>query len=391
MAAPGSEVPGIQLYAVGDIAPDRADPRECFRWTRDVLRAADVAFCQLEVNLTTRGVRLPQVRHTHRAPASTARALKDAGFSVVSFAGNHCLDWGPDGFDDTVAALRGAGLEVVGVGLDISEARAPVIVEREGVRVAFLAYSSILPAQYWAETNRRGCAPMRAFTVYEQIEPDQPGTPARVHTYADRGDLAALRTDVAAAKQRADLVIVSLHWGIHFVPAVIADYQREVGHAAIDAGADLILGHHAHILKGVEVYRDKAIFYSLGNFAMDLRMDEAHAQSKGFKEIQALHPDWVPDFDSLYNFPPESRMTMIVRALLTRQGIADLGFLPAYIDREAQPEVVRAQDPRFKEITRYMECISASQNLSVQYEPVGDEVRVHAGLQRMHTGRPTAG
>lgn len=378
MTALSSAVPGLQLYAVGDVAPDRPDPRECFRWTRDVIRTADVAFCQLEVNLTTRGIRLPQVRHTHRAPASTAQALKDAGFSVVSFAGNHCLDWGPDGFDDTIASLRAAELEVAGVGLDIAEARAPVIVERAGVRVAFLAYSSILPAHYWAEANRRGCAPMRAFTVYEQIEPDQPGTPARVHTYADRNDLASLCADVAAAKQRADLVLVSLHWGIHFVPAVIADYQREVGHAAIDAGADLILGHHAHILKGVEMYRGKAIFYSLGNFAMDLRMDEAHAQSKGFKEIQALHPEWVPDFGSLYNFPPESRMTMIVRARLTRQGVAELGFLPAYINREAQPELVRAGDPRFAEILRYVERISASQNLRVQYEPFGDEVRIHA-------------
>jgi hypothetical protein len=86
---------------------------------------------------------------------------------------------------------------------------------------------------------------------------------------AHRDDLAALCADVAQARREADLVIVSLHWGIHFVPAVIADYQREVAHAAIDAGAELILGHHAHILKGVELYRGKAIFYSLGNLLFD--------------------------------------------------------------------------------------------------------------------------
>ncbi|HMI91090.1 MAG TPA: CapA family protein [Polyangiales bacterium] len=367
---------GALLYAVGDVAPDREDPRECFALVRDELRNADIGFCQLEANLTERGVRLPQVRHTHRAKPSTARALADAGFSVVSFAGNHCLDWGPDGFHDTIEHLRAAQLNVVGVGDDIAQARKPVLLERAGVRVAFLAYSSILPAHYWAEAKRAGCAPMRAFTVYEQIEPDQPGTPARVHTYAQREDLAALCADIAAAKQLADRVVVSLHWGIHFVPAVIADYQREVGHAAVDAGADLILGHHAHILKGVELYRGKAIFYSLCNFAVDLRMDKAHAESKGFKEIQGLHPDWVPDFDSLYNFPPESRMTLIVRARMTRAGVEQVGFLPAFINRNAQPEIVKASDPRFAEVVRYMQRISDSQDLPVRYEPDGDVVWV---------------
>ena len=370
--------PSLWLYAVGDVAPDRQDPNECFAHVREQLCQADIAFCQLEVNLTERGARLPQVRHTHRAHASTAHALARAGFSVVSFASNHCLDWGPDGFFDTIDNARAAGLEVVGVGVDIERARTPVIVERHGVRVAFLAYCSILPAHYWAEAKRPGCAPLRAFTIYEPIEPDQPGTPARIHTYADRADLAALRADIALAKQRADQVVVSMHWGIHFVPAVIADYQREVAHAAIDVGADLILGHHAHILKGAEVYRGKTILYSIGNFAVDLRMDKAHAESKGFKEIQVLHPEWVPDFDSLYNFPPESRMTMIATAQLTQTQVTQVAFLPCYINRQAQPELVRPDDPRFAQIVDYMRRISAEQGLPVHYEVVGDRVLVEA-------------
>jgi len=370
---------GPWLYAVGDIAPDREDPRECFALVRDKLRGADLAFCQLEVNLTERGVRLPQVRHTHRARASTAAALADAGFSVVSFAGNHCLDWGPDGLFDTVDHLRAAQLEVVGVGKDIEQARRPVIVTSHGVRVGFLAYSSILPSHYWAESNRPGCAPMRAHTLYEPIEPDQPGTPPRVHTYAHRADLEALRSDIAALKREVDRVIVSLHWGIHFVPAVLADYQREVGYAAIDAGADAILGHHAHILKGAEVFRGKPLFYCLGNFAMDLRMDKAHAESKGFKEIQVLHPEWVPDFDSLYNFPPESRMTLIVSMRLSKSGAVQAGFWPCYINRQAQPELVAPSDPRFQQIVSYMQRISDSQTLSVRYEVDGDQVLILPG------------
>jgi poly-gamma-glutamate capsule biosynthesis protein CapA/YwtB (metallophosphatase superfamily) len=364
----------VALLAVGDVAPDREDPRECFALVRDKLRTADLAFCQLEVNLTERGVRLPQVRHTHRAKASTAAALRDAGFSVVSFAGNHCLDWGPDGLFDTVDHLRAAELQVVGVGKNILEARQPVIATVRGLRVGFLAYSSILPSHYWAEASRPGCAPLRAHTLYEPIEPDQPGTPPRVHTYAHREDLAALRDDIAALRPLVDCLMVSLHWGIHFVPAVIADYQREVARAAIDAGADAILGHHAHILKGAELYRGKPILYCLGNFAMDLRMDKAHAQSKGFKEIQALHPEWVPDFESLYNFPPESRMTMIASLTLTERGVAETSFLPCYINRQAQPELVAPSDPRFAQIVSYMQRISASQALSVRYTVDNDKV-----------------
>lgn len=367
---------GPWLYAVGDVAPDREDPRECFAHVRAKLRGADIAFCQLEVNLTERGVRLPQVRHTHRARASTAAALADAGFSVVSFAGNHCLDWGPDGLFDTIDHLRAAQLEVVGVGHDIAQARRPVIVTSHGVRVGFLAYSSILPSHYWAESNRPGCAPLRAHTVYEPIEPDQPGTPARIHTYAHHADLAALRADIAALAPQVDHVVVSLHWGIHFVPAVLADYQREVGHAAIDAGAAVVLGHHAHILKGAEIYRAKPIFYCLGNFAMDLRMDKAHAESKGFKEIQVLHPEWVPDFESLYNFPPESRMTLIAGLQLGKAGDVHVRFWPCYINRQAQPEPVTRDDPRFEQIVSYMQRISDSQGLSVRYEAQDDHVLI---------------
>lgn len=366
----------LLLHAVGDVAPDRPDPNECFALAADTLRRADITFCQLECNLTTRGSRVPQARHTHRSTAAAAQAMKAAGFSVVSFAGNHCMDWGKEGFFDTIDALKGANLGVVGVGANIAEARAPLIVEKDGVKVAFLAYSSILPMSYWAEADRPGCAPMRGHTIYEQIEHDQPGTPARIHTFAHAGDLAALKADIAAAKTRADVVIVSLHWGIHFVPAVIADYQREVGHAAIDAGADLILGHHAHILKGVEVYRGKTIYYSLCNFAVDLRMTPEHAQSKGFREIQVLSPGWEPDFDSLYNFPPDARSTIIATARITKDGVRETGFLPVFIGPTSQPEVLKAGDPRFAEVAGYIDRMGRQADLFTRFETRGDEVLI---------------
>jgi poly-gamma-glutamate capsule biosynthesis protein CapA/YwtB (metallophosphatase superfamily) len=367
------------LVAVGDIGPDRPDPRNCFDLARSAIQAGDLAFCQLEVNLTSRGARLPQARHTTRSGPESAVAMREAGFTHVSFAGNHCMDWGRDGFFDTIEALKAAKLQVMGVGANIGEARRPVITEVKGVRVAFLAYCSILPAGYWAEEDRAGCAPMRAFTLYEQIETDQPGTPARIHTFAHREDLDALTRDISAARALADVVVVSLHWGIHFIPAVLADYQRQVAHAAIDAGADLILGHHAHILKGVEVYKGRAIFYSLGNFAIDLRMTPAHAAGKGFREIQQLSPGWTPDFDSLYNFPPDSRMTMVVRAALTKKGVREVGFVPAFINRDAQPEVLAAEDPRYDQVADYVAWASREQGLTVGFEKAAGEIRIDLG------------
>jgi poly-gamma-glutamate capsule biosynthesis protein CapA/YwtB (metallophosphatase superfamily) len=364
------------LHAVGDVAPDRDDPNECFALAADRLRDADIGFCQLECNLTTRGVRLPQARHTHRGPVNSGHAMKNAGIDIVSFAGNHCMDWGPEGLADTIDNLQAAELDVVGVGADIFAARAPVIRQVKDVRIAFLAYSSILPEAYWATRTRPGCAPLRAHTHYEQIEPDQPGTPARVRTFAFRDDLAAMVEDIEAAQAKADIVIVSLHWGIHFVPAVLAEYQREVGRTAIDAGAGLILGHHAHILKGIEFYRDRAIFYSLSNFAVDLRMTAEHASSEGFREIQALSPGWEPSLDSLYNFPPDSRMTIIVRASLDSDGGCALSLLPACINDDAQPEVLTGGDERFARVVEYLRWCCREEALNAELEIDGDLVRV---------------
>jgi poly-gamma-glutamate capsule biosynthesis protein CapA/YwtB (metallophosphatase superfamily) len=357
------------LLAVGDIAPDRSDPNECFDLIREDLKAADLVFCQLEIVLTEKGTRLPQARHTVRGRPSIALALRNANFGVISVAGNHCMDWGAEALLETFEHLRAQKLAVVGAGENIRAARRPVIRQVGNTRVAFLAYCSILPMAYWAEENRAGCAPMRAWTQYEQIEHDQPGTPCRIHTYAYHEDLEAMRRDVRAARSMADVVIVSMHWGIHFIPAVIADYQREMGHAAIDAGADVILGHHAHILKGVEMYRERPIFYSLGNFAIDLRMDKAHAESKSFREIQTLNHNWIPDFESLYNFPEDSKMAIVVRIALKKDAVQRVSVLPAYINRQAQPRLLKPDEPEFNQVLTYMRDMSRAAGLNVRFVP----------------------
>ena len=366
----------LVIYGVGDIAPDRQDPHSLFLRVRDLLKEGDVVFGQLEVNLTKRGTRLPQARHTVRVDPKAAHAMKEAGFNVVSFAGNHCMDWGREAFFDTIEALKDQGHAVIGVGKNIEEARRPAIIEKHGTKIAFLAYNSILPMAYWAETDRPGCVPMRAWTVYEQIEHDQPGTPCRVHTFPHRGDLQAMVDDIKKAKEEADVVFLSMHWGIHFVPAQLADYQREVAHAAIDCGADLILGHHAHILKGIEVYKGKVIMYSLCNFALDLPFPEGLEESPGFKEIQALNPGWKPDPEyPTYTMPPDSRKTVIAKCI-SHKAVKRVSFLPAYINKDSQPEVLSAQDERFEEVVRYLEEISRDQGLDTHFVRDADEVRI---------------
>ncbi len=365
---------GIVL-ATGDLAPDREHPDECFAGTASTLNQAELVFGQLETNFAQRGTRLPQARHAVMAQPAGAAAVARAGFDVLSFAGNHCLDWGNEAFFETIANLEQSGVAVVGVGQNIAAARRPVIKTlADGSRVAFLAYSSILPQGYWAESHRPGCAPLRAHTLYEQIEHDQPGTPARIHSYAHAGDLAAMESDIRAAKQAADVVLVSHHWGIHFVRAVIADYQREVARAAIAAGADAILGHHAHILKGIEMIEGKPVFYSLCNFATDLRMDPEHAARPSFKEIQKLGENWEPDFESLYNFPPASRLSMIARLQVANGTVQEAGFLPLYIDRDAVPRILRPEDKRFHEVIEYLRAVTTEAGLNASYSTHDDRV-----------------
>lgn len=356
------------VLATGDLAMDRDDYDACFAGTAEFLRAADLTFGQLETSFAEKGVRLPQARHAVLARPEGAAALGRAGFDVISMAGNHVMDWGHEAFFETRGHLENAGMSVVGAGANIVEARRPVIrTLGDGTRVAFLAYSSILPHSYWADERRPGCAPMRAFTVYEQIEHDQPGTPARVHTYPHREDLAAMEADIRGAKAEADVVLVSHHWGIHFVRAVIADYQRDVARAAIAAGADAIFGGHAHILKGCELIDGKPVFYSLCNFATDLAMDEAHANSRSFNEIRVLAEEWEPDFESLYNFPKAARLSMIARLEIADGKVLRAGLLPLVIGRDAVPRLAEPGSEDHAAVIDYLAAVTEEAGLNARY------------------------
>ncbi|HVN96976.1 MAG TPA: CapA family protein [Syntrophorhabdaceae bacterium] len=369
----------IIVCATGDVGPNRPDPASIFRNVTQHILKADVAFCQLETNFSTRGVALPQARLPMRAHPQNAKAIKEAGFQVVSFASNHCMDWGREAFFDTLDVLEREGLSVVGAGADIERARRPVVRECGGHKIAFLAYNSVLPHGYWAEETRPGCVPLRAWTIYEQIEHDQPGTPSRIHTFPHKEDAARMIADIARAKAEADTVIVSMHWGIHFIPAEIADYERELGHAAIDAGADLIVGHHPHILKGIEVYKGRVIFHSLSNFALELPFAFAQGdlwETRQHKEIMNLNPNWGKDRD--YPMPPDTMKSMVVKCVISEKGIKRVSFLPVYLSKIGEPEILTAKDPRFTEVVKYVEEIGRVAGVESSFKVKGDEVLVGA-------------
>ena len=253
---PASQVPAevkapaveVRIAAVGDIMLGGTAGPEMqkygydypFERTQSFLKQAQIVFGNLEGPLTEGGATETPKKYVFRSPPDkVAPALARAGFNIVSLANNHSLDYGPQGLEDTRAALEKAGIHGVGAGRNLAEARAPVYMVKGGATVAFLAYSLTFPEEFWAG-------------------PDKPGT-----AFGHEQDV---RADVAAARQKADIVVVSFHWGQEG-KTELRDYQVQLAHAAIDAGASAVLGHHPHILQAVERYQDGVILYSLGNFA----------------------------------------------------------------------------------------------------------------------------
>jgi poly-gamma-glutamate capsule biosynthesis protein CapA/YwtB (metallophosphatase superfamily) len=337
-------MPGpVTLVAVGDVAPRVTDPQAQLAGIAPALRAADIAFGQLEIPLTSDGTRqlFPGFRgasgHVARDADAAAGVLADAGFTVMSFAGNHTMDRSERAMLATVAAAEARGIRIAGAGEDLAAAREPVIVDKGGTRVGFLAYCSVLPRGYDATPARAGVAPLRARTFYEQVD-WQAGTPPRIVTLPNAGDLAALAEDVRRLRERVDVVAVSMHWGIHFEPGTIADYQYAAAHAAIDAGADVILGHHGHVIKAVEYYRGKPVFYSLGNVTLLPRGDKGEPLTEGGRV--------------------DAQLTMIAKLTITGGGISRVAVLPCWLDLRLEPEVISPGDPRFADFLGYLRRVN---------------------------------
>ncbi|GAA0298629.1 hypothetical protein GCM10009087_05560 [Sphingomonas oligophenolica] len=362
------------ILGVGDVGAKRADLASMFAAVRPILRSAPVVMGQLETVVSDRGAIVPNAKLAMRAPSGLAPVLADSGFTMMSFAGNHCLDWGFDAFRDTLAHMASAKVAIAGAGENRAQAYRPVYQQVGDTRIALIAASSILPDGYAATRDSAGCAPLRAHTFYEQVEHDQPRTPARIRSYPDRTDLASLLAAIVEAKAVAQIVLVSLHWGIHMVRGSLADYQIEVAHAAIDAGADAILGHHPHLMKGIGFHRGKPIFYSLGNFAIEQPhvWDPAIVETDSFRHLVSLNPSW--SLDSAYMLPEETRITGVAKLAVREGGIAETRFLPAWIEDDSAPRLLASADPRFARVCAYLVEVTAAEGLATRIERDGDEL-----------------
>ena len=215
---------------------------------RQFFDGAHIVFGNLEGPLTTRGKPEQEKTYVFRSPPDkVSQALKNAGFNVVSLANNHTLDYGADGLVDTIQALDSVGIAHTGAGINLHDARRPVILEAAGKRIAVLAYSLTLPENFYAGHNTPGTA---------------------------FGHEAFIRSDVEGARRQADIVLVSFHWGQEGKTS-LREYQTRLGRLAIDAGAVAVIGHHPHILQGVERYKNGVILYSLGNFTFGSYSNQA--------------------------------------------------------------------------------------------------------------------
>ena len=230
------------LLAGGDVLLDRTEPEgiDPFAKVQPNLMSANVAIVNLEMAITERGEPYDK-EYVFRAPGSAALTLAGAGVDVVSLGNNHVFDFGRDGLEDTISVLDEVGILRPGAGSNNAEAYAPRILTLDnGVRVAFVSGTAVVPGGFAAGAERAGVADAK---------------------WATPRVLAAVR----AAASGNDVVVVSLHWGVEREPCPTEE-QRTLAQQVVEAGADLILGHHPHVLQPIETFDRTLIAYSLGNF-----------------------------------------------------------------------------------------------------------------------------
>lgn len=285
----------VSLVSVGDIMLSRVvaekmnaknDFNYPFLKTSDYLKTADLAFGNLETSITA-GRPIHTGEMMFRADPGVENALKEADFSVLSLANNHTPNFGEKSLKDTFQYLNNVGIKYAGAGENETEAYSPVYLEAKGLKFAFLAYNDtdVVPDSYQATKNSAGTAFMNTEKMTQAVK---------------------------EAKQKADFVIVSMHSGSEYKPTANKS-QTNFAHAAIDAGAELVIGHHPHVVQNVEKYHGKYIFYSLGNFVFDQMWSE------------------------------ETRQGLIAKTFFNENGLIKIEFMPIVIEDYSQPKLVAGQ------------------------------------------------
>ncbi|HEX9971317.1 MAG TPA: CapA family protein [bacterium] len=238
-------LPLLSIAAVGDIMVgnhtsyfiQKNGADYPFDSTRQILSQTDIAFGNLEAPFTRTGTKFEKT-FNFKVPPEYVSGLIGSGIDVVTLANNHMLDYGIEGLKNTLTILDSLGFAHCGAGLNLEQANKPAIIERNGLRVAFLGYSLTFPEEFWATTSHGG-------TSYPTEK--------------------NMRASIQRCDSIADFTVVTFHWGAEG-KNFPKDYQKEYAHLAIDLGADLVLGHHPHVLQGLEIYKNRLIAYSLGNF-----------------------------------------------------------------------------------------------------------------------------
>jgi poly-gamma-glutamate capsule biosynthesis protein CapA/YwtB (metallophosphatase superfamily) len=345
----------LDVTVAGDLVLDEPNADHWLSGISPVLRQADLAIGHLEVPHTRRGQELTGDVPAPGAPPENLAAIAKAGFAMLSLAGNHISDCGAEGIEDTITELDALGLGHAGAGENLAIARRPAMAEVRSRRVALLSYNCVGPVGGWAAAHRAGAAYLPILT-----SDGSPIAPAAPLERVSEEALAILREDVRAACARADVVLVALHKGLVHVPARLAPYERPLAHAAIEAGADAVLGHHAHIVKGIEIYRGRPIFHGLGNGCVvtsALSPSQAHPARAEWAERRKRLFGFEPDpAYHLAPFHPEAVNAMLGKISWRGDGSVRAGVVPIDVEPPGRP--VLADGPRGQEIFRYIERIT---------------------------------
>lgn len=276
----GKEQTNLRLIMVGDILLASTIEKlmdaqgEDYPWVKvkNHLQEADLAIGNLETSVATVGKAVYK-QYTFQARPSALKEAKAAGIDVLTTANNHTLDFGTESLLETLRNLNKYEIKTAGAGRNEKEAFKPATLKVKGKKIAVLAASRVIPTPDWrAQDNQPGLA-----TTY---------------------DPTLLLEAIKTAKKTNDLVIVSVHWGKELA-SYPEKYQVHLAHQYIDAGADIVLGHHPHVLQGFELYQGKVIAYSMGNFIFtsrsEITRDSAMLVVEQDQEGQ-LHPSVIPVF-----------------------------------------------------------------------------------------------
>lgn len=359
---------GVFMAAMGDVLVDRAEPRLALEGVRPIMAAADLVFGNFEGVLSDSPA-VPGASRSSVVPPHNGAGL--AGFDVVSLANNHSMDAGAGGLSDTVDVLARHGVQVVGAGSDLAGALAPVTITSGGIRIAFLAVTAVL--QHGAEARRAtpGVAPLRAEDAYLPMYPGVrcPGVAPRIVSILDEGDWERLEAAIGQAKESADVVVVSAHWGDHTRPWALTDHERLCAELIIEAGADVVLGHHQHMMRGVDFIGGKPILYGLGHIAFDYPRYGEELTSYGI-DVSDLGASELTELFGEYGiYPRPEQPAFPFHSLARRTGVAVLevgemgvrrcGIIPCVIDGSGTARPVMRGTGEWQEAHEFLlECQS---------------------------------